>query len=429
MRREQAHPTRVRRDAKTRAVFGGPRSPRQAVAEIIAQIRRRGDAGLAAWTRRLEGWSPPPGGHAVSQARLRGARRRIPDSLRGDLERCAANIRAFHRAQLPLRRAQRLRPGVRVEERILPLDRVGVYVPGGRAPLVSTVLMNALPAAAAGVEDIVMATPPTSDGDVPDAVLAAASIAGVRTVYRMGGAAAVAALAYGTPSIPRVDKIVGPGNVFVTEAKRQVFGDVGIDSLAGPSEILILADAAADPEVVAWDLLAQGEHGSGATALLMSPSSTLLDHVEAAARSLARAHPVLQGAVRACALVRVRSLGEGARLAEDYAPEHLSLQIASPRVWLARIRHAGAAFLGTETPQAMGDYAAGTNHVLPTGGTARWWSPLSARDFVRITGVVRYTTRGVRAEGAAAAGVAAAEGLTAHGESIRVRLREDRRRR
>ncbi len=424
LKRAGADPDQPRRDPVTLRAFGRPLSPRRAVARILDDVQREGDRALVRYTAALEGFRTTAAGLHVPPGQRRAAARRLPAGWRRSLGACAEHIRAFHRAQRAGEATARLRrPGVEVAERCWPLDRVGLYVPGGRAPLVSTVLMNALPAALAGVREIVLATPPGPEGRVPDALLYAAELAGVTEMVRLGGAVAVAALGLGRASVQRVDKIVGPGNVYVNEAKRQIFGRVGIDSLAGPSEILILADSQAAPAALAWDLLGQGEHGSGAAALLISAEPNLLDHVAAAARSIVREQPDLAPALAAVALIRVRSREQAAQLAEAYAPEHLSLQVRRPEALLAGIRHFGAAFLGPGTPQAMGDYAAGPNHVLPTGGTVRWSSPLSVRDFFRRASVIRYTRAGLKREGPAGLDVALAEGLPAHAESIRQRLR------
>lgn len=421
--RRGADPLRVRDDALTRRAFGRPVSPRQAVEHILTQVRKTGDRALVYYAWCLEGVSTTAAGLRVTERERQAAARRFPEAQRRAVRECAGHIRDYHLAQMPKSEVRQRRAGVSLRERRLPLDRVGIYVPGGRAPLISTVLMNALPAAIAGVREIAMATPPGRDGRVPDALLYAAELAGVTEVYRLGGAAAVAAFALGTATIRRVDKIAGPGNIFVTEAKRQVAGLVGIDSLAGPSEIVIIADGGADPSYLAWDLLGQGEHGSGAVAVLISPAVKVLDQVAAAARTIVRERPELRTAAQAAVLVQVRNLRQAIELAEAYGPEHLSLQTTRPGSWLPAVRHAGAIFLGGSTPQAMGDYTAGPNHVLPTGATARWASPLSVRDFLRYSSIIEYTPAGVRREGRAAAAVAEAEGLTAHAESICIRAR------
>lgn len=422
VQRTGADPERVRRDPTTLRAFGRPVSPRQAVAAIIRQVRQRGDRAVRHYLRRLEGVRDPGLPLRVSRHELAAAGRRVPADLRAAVLECAAHIRAFQRAQLPKSGARCQRPGVAVSERWSPLRRVGIYAPAGQAPLISTVLMNALPAAVAGVREIALATPPDPDGRIADALLFAAATAGVHEVYRLGGAVAMAAMACGTESVPRVDKLAGPGNIFVTEAKRQLVGQVGIDSLAGPSEILIIADDNCQPEQAAWDLLGQGEHGSGAVALFLSPLDNVLAAVAKALLRLARSQPRLKRALAAVHLIRVRNLQQAVDLANEYAPEHLSLQVRQARKRLAACRSFGAAFLGPQTPQALGDYTAGPNHVLPTNGTARWFSPLSVRDFIRSGSVVEYSPAGVAREGRAAMRLAVAEGLLAHAESIRVRM-------
>lgn len=429
IRRTGSDPDRVANDARTRRAFGRPVSPRQAVTILCQRVAKEGDRALLYYLQRLDGLRTTAAGLRVPDRERQGAARRLPNSLRRSIQECAAHIRAYHEAQLPTRNVVVRRRGVELRERRLPLERVGLYVPGGRATLISTVLMNALPAAIAGVKELVLATPPGPAGRINDALLYAADLAGVSEIYRLGGAAAVAALALGTESIRRVDKLVGPGNVYVTEAKRQLVGRVGIDGLAGPSEIVIVADEHADPEWTAWDLLAQGEHGSGAVAILLTPSTEMLRSVAAAAQALVRRQPGLAAAWDCTVLAKVRDLAQAAELADAYAPEHLSLQTARPETLLTRIRRAGAVFLGPVTPQALGDYTAGPNHVLPTGGTARWTSPLSVREFLRTSSVVRYDAAAVRREGLAAMDVAAAEGLFAHAESIRVRTQARMRRR
>lgn len=421
-----ADPLAIRRDARTLRAFGRPVSAREAVAEIVNAVRRQGDRAVLRYERWLDHWRPTRALLRVSAAERRAAGKLVPRSLRQALAHAADHIRAFHRRQLA-RPARMIRTGVSVSERRLPLNRVGVYVPGGMAPLVSTVLMNVLPARVAGVREVALATPPGPDGRVSPALLYAADLAQADVVYRLGGAVAVAALAFGTETVPRVDKIVGPANVFGTEAKRQVVGQVGIDSLAGPSEILILADDSAQPDQVAWDLLAQAEHGSGAVSLLVTPSGRLADAVAGEVRRIAKKYPGFAAAGRMATVLVAKSLNEAAALAEAYAPEHLSLQTRQPEKWLARIRRVGAAFLGPMTAQALGDYIAGPNHVLPTGGTARWSSALSVRDFERYTSVVKYAPAGLRREGPAAVALAEAEGLHAHAGSIIARLRGRRK--
>ncbi len=418
-----ANPLLVRRDALTRNVFGRPVCAREAVAIMLDQVRKKGDGAVKRYEVLLDGVIPRRYILKVSDKEREQAEKFVSSDLKQALKDAAVHIRQFHEAQLNMKYAIINRPGVKLSERRMPLDRVGIYVPGGNALLVSTVLMNALPAKAAGVREIYMATPPDREGRLLPAIIYAANLAGVTGIFRMGGAPAIAALAYGTASVPKVDKIVGPANIFGTEAKRQVVGQVGIDSLAGPSEIVIIADSSAKAEYLAWDLLAQGEHGSGAVAILISTSERVIKSVQLAAQAIVKAQPQMRTAYQACTAVLVKSLEEAAALADVYGPEHLSLQLKAPRQILNKIRRAGAIFLGSSTAQAMGDYMAGPNHVLPTGGTAAWSSPLSVRDFERYTSIVEYTPQGMVQEGAAAMAIALAEGLTAHAQSIKQRMK------
>jgi histidinol dehydrogenase len=417
-----ADPLRIRQDERTILAFGKPVSAREAVACILRDVRDQGDPALVRYARLLDGISTTAKGLRVKDQELNRAVGQVPEVLKKALRQAGRNITVFHKKQLYPSQGPVLRSGVRLQEQWLPLERVGIYVPGGNAPLISTVLMNALPARVAGVREIVMATPPARDGKVPAALLFAAELAGIREIYSLGGAAGIAALALGTKTIRPVSKVVGPGNVFVTEAKRQLFGEVGIDHLAGPSEILIIADTSSRPDWLVWDLLAQSEHGSGAVSVLLSPSEALLAEVEAAAARLIQSHPEKASALQSAYLVKTASLEEAIYLANQYAPEHLSLQVKQPRILLGKIRQAGAVFLGSATAQAMGDYVAGSNHVLPTGRTAGWASALSVRDFIHHFSVVEYTGQGMRQEGPAAIAIAQAEGLEGHAESIRQRI-------
>jgi histidinol dehydrogenase len=410
-------------DARTLRAFGRPLSVRQAVEVICRDVRTQGDKALIKYVRRLEGAALSPAKLKLTPAERAAAEKRLTRQERRALLECARHIRAFHEAQKPRQAAVVNRPGVRVAERCRPLRRAGIYVPGGNAPLVSTVLMNALPAAVAGVAEIIMTTPAQPDGSIADALVAAANLAGVKTIFRLGGAVAVAALAYGTQTVPRVDKIVGPGSMFVTEATRQVAGDVGIDQLAGPSEILIVADDSAEPETLAWDLLGQCEHGSGAVSMLLTPSRLLLQQVQATLAEIGRREAGWLKTGEGITLVQTASLAQAVQLANEYGAEHLSLQCRRAQAHLEKIINAGAVFIGAATPQALGDYTAGPNHVLPTGGTCRWASPLSVRDFLHYTSLVAYTQAGVKREGTAAVVIAEAEGLTAHAQSIRARMR------
>ncbi len=398
----------------------------QAVGEILAAVRERGDAALIELTTRFDRVSLTPARLAVTPAEYDEAEGRVGEPTLAALRYAAARIEAFHRAAMPKPWSITDACGSRLGQEVRPLERVGIYVPGGRAAYPSTVLMTAVPARVAGVREIVLVSPPGADGTLAPAVLAAARIAGVTEAYRVGGAQAVAALAYGTETIRRVDKIVGPGNIYVALAKSRVFGDVGIDMLAGPSEVVVIADGEADAAYVAADLLAQAEHDPMARSVLLSPSSALLDAVEReTARQLA-ALPRREIAARALgdngALVLTGSLAEAVDVANRLAPEHLELSVAEPDALLARVRCAGAVFLGRHTPEVVGDYVAGPNHVLPTGGTARFASALSTEDFVRRLSVIQYSTRGLAEAWPHLAELARVEGLQAHSEAARVRI-------
>jgi histidinol dehydrogenase len=397
----------------------------RAVAAIIAAVRADGDAALIEYTARFDRQALTPDRLRVSAAEIDAAVAAVPAELAAALDLAATRIEAFHRAQLPQDLRMTDAAGVTMGMRWTALDSVGLYVPGGKAAYPSSVLMNAIPARAAGVARIAMCVP-TPDGVLNPLVLAAARRAGVTEVYRVGGAQAVAAMAYGTATIPPVDRIVGPGNAYVAEAKRQVFGRVGIDSIAGPSEVVVLADADNDPRRVAVDLLAQAEHDEAAQSILITDSPAFAQDVAAAVAaelpSLPRA--AIAGASWDAhgAVILVRDWAEAAALVDRLAPEHLQLMLPDPDAMFARIRHAGAVFLGAYCPEAVGDYVAGPNHVLPTGRTARFASGLSVFDFLKRTTFVSATQDALNAVGPAAVALAEAEGLQAHARSIALRL-------
>jgi histidinol dehydrogenase len=402
-----------------------------AVERILEQVRGRGDGALVELTARFDRWTPRSAADLqVTPAELAAALARIPPAVRAALEFAAGRIRDYHERQRLESWRVREDDGTELGQRITPLDRAGLYVPGGTAAYPSSVLMNALAAKVAGVPELVMVTP-TPGGEVNDAVLAAAAIAGVDRVVRVGGAQAVGALAFGTETVPAVDKIVGPGNAYVAAAKRRVFGRVGIDMVAGPSEIVVIADGSADPDWVALDLLAQAEHDVIAQSILLSPDAALLSAVaEALAkrapalprREIARASLAARGA-----LIGVRDLDEAAALANRIAPEHLELAVADPDRLLGRIRHAGAVFLGHASSEALGDYCAGPNHVLPTSRTARFSSPLGVYDFQKRTSLIRVSPEAAGRLGRVAATLARAEGLEAHAASAEARIDKGRR--
>jgi histidinol dehydrogenase (EC 1.1.1.23) len=397
----------------------------RAVTEVIAAVRARGDAALIEFTARFDRLQiADAAGLEVPPARLAAALKAIPDDLRAALEQSAARIRRYAEHQLPAAWEFEDEYGNRLGQLVRPLDRAGLYVPGGKAAYPSSVLMNAIPAKVAGVGELVMCVP-TPDGIENEAVFAAAALAGVDRVFRVGGAQAVAAMAYGTATVPAVDKIVGPGNAYVAAAKRQVFGRVGIDSIAGPSEVLVIADASADLDLLVYDLFAQAEHDELAQSILVSPDGALLDAVEARIRVLLPAQPraAIIGASLAGsgALIRVRDLAEAAALANRVAPEHLELAVDAPRALLPQIRHAGAVFLGHHSPEALGDYCAGPNHVLPTSRAARYASPLGAYEFIKRSSLIECSVEGARALAPVAGRIADAEGLAAHAASARGR--------
>ena len=396
-----------------------------AVAGIIARVRTEGDAALLDLTARLDGWSPRTAGALrVTGEEVDAARTACDPALLAALDFAAERIERFHAAQVP-RDVVLPEPGLTLGLRWGPVDAAGLYVPGGKAAYPSSVLMNAIPARVAGVPRVVM-TVPSPGGEIAPLVLAAAARAGVTEIWRLGGAQAVAALAWGTTSIAPVDKIVGPGNAYVAEAKRQVFGRVGIDSIAGPSEVVVLADGAQEPTRVAMDLLAQAEHDEAAQSILITDDPALAEAVcravEDALRTLPRA-PIARASWREHgAVILVRDWDEAAQLTDRLAPEHLQIMVAEPEAVFTRIRHAGAAFLGPWCPEALGDYVAGPNHVLPTGRTSRFASGLSVFDFLKRTTWVAAGEEGLRAIGPAAVALAQAEGLQAHARSVSMRL-------
>ncbi len=395
------------------------------VSAIIAKVREDGDAAVIDYTNRFDRQSLTVDRLRVTTAEIDAATASIPTDLAAALDLAATRIEAFHRAQLPADLRVTDDAGLTLGMRWTALDAVGIYVPGGKAAYPSSVLMNAIPARAAGVGRIAMCVP-SPDGVLNPLVLAAARRAGVTEVYRIGGAQAVAALAYGTATIAPVDRIVGPGNAYVAEAKRQVFGHVGIDSIAGPSEVVILADADNDPRRVAVDLLAQAEHDEAAQAILITDSAAFADAV---ADAVAAEIPTLPRSAIAGAswqahgaIILVRDWEEAAALSDRLAPEHLQLMLRDPEAVFARIRHAGAVFLGAYAPEAVGDYIAGPNHVLPTGRSARFASGLSVFDFLKRTTFVGADRSALAKVGPAAVALAEAEGLQAHARSIALRL-------
>jgi histidinol dehydrogenase len=395
------------------------------VRRIVEDVRRRGDRALGDWTRRLDGVRRTPARFRVPHDDLAAAYRALPRVARSDLTLAATRIRAFHARQRERSWTFHDATGARLGQRITPLERVGVYVPGGRAAYPSTVLMTVIPARVAGVDEVVAVSPVGPDGDVP-VILAACHVAGVDALYRIGGAQAVAALAYGTATVPRVDKVVGPGNIWVATAKRLCYGRIDIDSIAGPSEVLVVADGSADAGIVAADLLAQAEHDPMAASVCLTPDGRLAARIVAALREQLAVLPRRATAARALAaygaVVVTHSLAEAVELANRLAPEHLELLVRDPARWMPRLRHAGAIFIGPHTPEAFGDYLAGPSHVLPTGGTARWASPLGVYDFLKRTSVIEAAPRTLARLGPAVVRLAAMEGLEAHGRAVARRM-------
>ncbi len=390
-----------------------------AVAEIIAGVRKGGDSALLAYTEKFDGVKLSS--LRVTPEEIEEAKASVEPEFLEVLARAVRNIRRFHERQVRNSFILNDEDGIVIGQKVIPLDRAGLYVPGGTAAYPSTVLMDAIPAKIAGVREIVMVTPPGKDGHVNPAILAAAAEAGVDCIFKVGGAQAVAALAYGTESIPRVDKIVGPGNAYVAEAKRQVFGQVAIDMIAGPSEILVLADGKSDPVVLAADLLSQAEHDRMASAVLVTDSMELALAVR---DELERQIPLLDRAEIARASVETNgkiivagNLDEAIEVANKIAPEHLELMVDNPFDYLDKIRHAGSVFMGRNCPEALGDYFAGPNHTLPTGGTARFSSPLSVDDFVKKTQYTYYTEAALSRVADDIARFARKEGLTGHAKS------------
>jgi len=400
-----------------------------AVAKIVADVRGRGDAALLAYTAKFDRVDAASVAELeITAAEMRAAFEGIPGAQREALGAAAARIRAYHERQKMASWSYREADGSELGQQVTPLDRVGVYVPGGKAAYPSSVLMNVIPAHVAGVREIIMVVP-APDGARNSLVLAAAHLAGVSRAFAVGGAQAVAALAWGTATIPAVDKICGPGNAYVAAAKRRVFGTVGIDMVAGASEILVIADASAHPDWVAMDLFSQAEHDELAQAMLVTPDAALLDAVAAsAARQIAdmpRRAIIAAALANRGALIKVRDLDEACAIANRVAPEHLELAVADPPTLLPKIRHAGAIFMGHHASEALGDYCAGPNHVLPTGRTARFSSPLGVYDFQKRSSVLSLSPAAARTLGPIAVTLARGEGLIAHAKSAEYRLAPD----
>lgn len=400
----------------------------QVVHEVIAQIRARGDAALVDYTNRFDAWeAKSPADLEIPLTRLAQAWERIPADQREALKHAAERVRAYAERQKMEGWTYTEADGTVLGQQVTPLDRVGLYVPGGKAAYPSSVLMNALPAKVAGVGELIMVVP-TPRGELNELVLAAAHVCGVDRVFAVGGAQAVAALAYGTESVPPVDKIVGPGNIYVATAKRTVFGQVGIDMVAGPSEVLIIADGTTDADWVAMDLFAQAEHDELAQSILLCPDGR---YIEAVAKSIERLLPEMprKDVIAASlsgrgALIQVRDLEEACTIANRISPEHLELSVAEPNALVDRIRHAGAIFIGRYTSESLGDYCAGPNHVLPTSRSARFSSPLGVYDFQKRTSIIEVSAQGAQTLGRIASTLARGEGLQAHARAAELRLKK-----
>lgn len=400
----------------------------ESVRHILHEVKTRGDAAVLEFTAKFDRLTVGSMAELeIGQDRLQAALVRIPQDQRDGLEQAAERIRDYHERQNQQSWQYQDEDGTILGQKVTPLDRAGLYVPGGKAAYPSSVLMNAIPAKVAGVGELIMVVP-TPDGVVNDMVLAAAAIAGVDRVFALGGAQAVGALAYGTETVPAVDKIVGPGNIFVATAKREVFGVVGIDMIAGPSEILVICDGKTDPDWIAMDLFSQAEHDEQAQSILVSPDADFLDAVEASINKLLptmeREDIIRTSMTSRGALIKVADLKEAAEVSNRIAPEHLELSVEDPQAMLDDIRHAGAIFMGRYTAESLGDYCAGPNHVLPTSGTARFSSPLGVYDFQKRSSLIGFTSKGADRMGRVASVLARGEGLTAHARSAEYRIKD-----
>jgi len=421
---EEAFKARLQWSAETDAEV------EQRVGEILADVQRRGDAAVLAYTTRFDALDVAAMSQLeLTQAELKAAFDALPAAQREALQSAAARVRTYHEAQKKANGeswSYRDEHGSLLGQKVTPLDRVGIYVPGGKAAYPSSVLMNAIPAHVAGVGEIVMVVP-TPRGEKNALVLAAAYVAGVSRAFTIGGAQAVAALAYGTETIPRVDKITGPGNAYVASAKRRVFGQVGIDMIAGPSEILVLADGTTPPDWVAMDLFSQAEHDELAQSILLCPDDTYIDKVQAEIDRLLpempRAEIIAKSLNGRGALIHTRSMEEACEISNRIAPEHLEIASGEPHRWEPLLKHAGAIFLGAFTSESLGDYCAGPNHVLPTSSTARFSSPLGVYDFQKRSSIIEVSEAGAQALGTIAAELAHGEGLQAHARAAEMRLK------
>jgi histidinol dehydrogenase len=402
----------------------------QRVADILADVQKRGDAAVLEYTARFDGLSAPNmAALELTQAELKVAYDAIPEAQRQALSAAAARVRQYHEAQKKAcgeSWSYRDQDGTLLGQKVTPLDRVGIYVPGGKAAYPSSVLMNAIPAHVAGVQDIIMVVP-TPQGAKNPLVLAAAYVAGVNRAFTIGGAQAVAALAYGTATVPKVDKITGPGNAYVASAKKHVFGTVGIDMIAGPSEILVLADGSTPPDWVAMDLFSQAEHDELAQSILLCPDAAYIDavqrEIDRLLPTMPRAEIIAKSLTGRGALIHTRSMEEACAISNRIAPEHLEVSSTDPHRWEPLLKHAGAIFLGAYTSESLGDYCAGPNHVLPTSGTARFSSPLGVYDFQKRSSLIEVSEQGAQVLGRIASVLAHGEGLQAHAQAAEFRLK------
>ena len=403
----------------------------QRVADILADVQKRGDAAVLEYTARFDGLTAPTmAALELTQAELKAAFDAIPAVQRDALQAAAARVRSYHVAQKKASGeswSYRDEDGTLLGQKVTPLDRVGIYVPGGKAAYPSSVLMNAIPAHVAGVEEIIMVVP-TPKGEKNALVLAAAYVAGVTRAFTIGGAQAVAALAYGTETVPKVDKITGPGNAYVASAKKRVFGTVGIDMIAGPSEILVLADGTTPPDWVAMDLFSQAEHDELAQSILLCPDAAYLDavqrEIDRLLPTMPRAEIIAKSLTGRGALILTKDMEEACAISNRIAPEHLEVSSNDPHRWEPLLRHAGAIFLGAYTSESLGDYCAGPNHVLPTSGTARFSSPLGVYDFQKRSSLIEVSEAGAQVLGTIAAELAYGEGLQAHAQAAEMRLKK-----
>lgn len=397
------------------------------VIKIIEDVKKRGNSALLDYTRRFDGIELEEDELVVSEDEIKAAHGKIDPTLKRAIKDAAKSIKKFHLLQIPKGWMVQIKPGVKAGQLVRPLRRVGIYVPGGLARYPSTVLMGTIPAKLAGVEEVIVCTPCDKDGKVDTATLIAADLVGVKTVFKLGGAQAVAAMAYGTATVPRVDKIVGPGNVYVAAAKLAVSLDVGVDFIAGPSEVLVMADESANAEYIASDLLAQAEHDPNSAAVLVTTCEEIgekvLEAVERKLGKISRKNIILSSLSKYGKIVIARNIEDAIDFVNDYAPEHLEIMVSNPKKVLKEIKNAGAIFLGPYSPVACGDFAVGPNHILPTGGGAKWHSGLSVLDFVRLLSVQELTEKGIKSIYKTVERLAEAEGLPAHAQSIRERLK------